>query len=161
MRTPMITDTSQLSRRERQRRERRLSFARAASKTQKRSLGRSTTTETPLHIRARGVAVGAELRDYVRSRTGFKLGKFALRLTRVVVHFEGEAGPGPRGPYTCRFGAFLPGTPEVVASSTARSMRNAFDSAVEVTERAVRRLLERERRARVRSGTLNAVRSER
>lgn len=135
--------------RPRQNRERRDSFATSIPKARKRVIGRSTTRETPLHLRVRGVEVDDALRDYMRVRTGFKLGKYGLNVTRITVRLEDLAGPKGAPAYACRFKVLLPGTREVVVAATDPSARAAFDTAVDATERAVRRLLGRSRAARV------------
>jgi len=135
----------------RQRRERRESFPRTVPKTAKPTIGRSTTRETPLHLRARGLHPNEALRDYVRTRVGFKLGKYASSLTRIIVRFDLAAGlPGTAG-YACRCRVIIPGAREVVVASTGSTPRAAFDSAADAAERAVRRLLERRRRTGQRS----------
>ena len=134
-----------------QRRERRESFATSVPKAHKRHVGRSTTRDTPLHIRARGVEVDEPLREYMRTRTGFKLGRYALNVSRITVRLEDIAGPKGAPAYDCRFKVMLPGTREVVVAATESTARAAFDTAVDATERAVRRLLQRSRGARTRS----------
>ena len=137
--------------RSQQTRERRESFSGSVPKAGKRTLGRSTTLETPLQIRVPVSDVNDTLRDYMRSRAGFKLGKFALSIVRLTVRVE-EAGPSGAPMYDCRFVAMLPGR-QVVVNAREATVRAAFDSAVDATERAVRRRLQRGRARSARPGT--------
>ena len=127
--------------RRQQRRERRDAFPTAIPKARKRGIGRSTTRKTPLHLRSRHVDVDDALRDYMRARVGFKLGKFALHVTRVTVRVEDDAGPKGAPVYRCRFTVVMPGTHEVVVAATESTVRAAFDASVAEVERAVRRAL--------------------
>ena|SRR5688572_8795022 len=131
--------------RSRQTGERRASFPRSVPKAAKRDIGRSTTRETPLQIRARDAEVDDTLRDYMRRRAGFKLGKFALNIVRITVRSEQGAGPNGAPMHDCRFVVVLTDKREVVVAVGDASARAAFDSAVEATERAVRRRLQRGR----------------
>jgi ribosome-associated translation inhibitor RaiA len=128
-----------------QRRQRRESFPRAVPKAVKPTIGRSTTVETPLQLRAPGLDLGEEIREYIRSRVGFKLGKYALSVTRIVVGFERVTESNGNPGYTCRFRVLLPATREVIVEAGGAGIRTAFDLAVDATERAVRRLVERRR----------------
>lgn len=138
--------------RSQQTRERRESFARSVPKATKRVIGRSTTRETPLRIRTPGSNVDDALRDYMRSRAGFKLGKFALSIVRLSVRVEDVAGPSGAPIYDCRFVVVLPGRQIVVAARDS-TVRAAFDAAVAATERAVRRCLQRGRARSARADT--------
>ena len=135
----------------RQRRERRHPFASSIPKAVKRTIGRSTTRETPLTVRARGTDLDDELEAYVRRRVGFKLGKYALFLSAVAIRFDNVAGPKGASAIACRIKVTLPNERQVVVGETDASPRAAFDVAVDATERAVRRLLQRRRGSRTRS----------
>ena len=137
----------------RQQRERRAAFPPNVPRAQKRTVGRSTTRETPLHVRARGVDLDDATREYVRGRTGFKLGKYALHLTRISVRIEDAGGSRGAPAYSCRVKVVLPGTSEVVVAATESSARAAFDVAADAAERAVRRLLGRVQGTRRRAPT--------
>jgi hypothetical protein len=134
----------------RQRRERRDAFASAIPKTAKRAIGRSTTRETPLHVRSRKTPLNGAALDYVRGRVAFKLGKYGLRLTRITVRFDNVSGPKGAPEYVCTFKIVLPNAQQVVVAAAHVSTRAAFDLAVAATERAVRRLLERTETLRTR-----------
>jgi ribosome-associated translation inhibitor RaiA len=131
--------------RSQQTRERRASFAHSVPKATKRVIGRSTTRETLLQIRTRRTTVDDTLRDYMRRRAGFKLGKFALRIVQLTVWVKGVAGPNGAPAYDCCFVVLLPGRREVVVAAADATVRAAFDSAVDATERAVRRRVQRGR----------------
>lgn len=133
----------------RQRRERRAAFARDIPKAVKRAIGPSTTRETPLHVRGRGVELDESLREYIRGRVAFKLGKYGLRLTRITVRIERLSGPGTSA-VSCRFKVVLPNTQTVVVEATHPTTVSAFDMAADATERGVRRLLQRTRKSRAR-----------
>ena len=138
-------DRSPTRKRSQQTSERRESFAESVPKARKRVTGRSTTRETLLQIRTHGTTVDDALRDYMRRRTGFKLGKFALSIVRLTVRITDAAGPNGAPTYRCCFVVLLLGGREVVAAAGDATVRAAFDLAVEATERAVRRRLQRGR----------------
>lgn len=141
---------SYLEKKLRQRSERRQTFARAVPKGVKRTLGRSTTQETPLHLRGRGVELDDSIRDYIRGRVAFKLGKYGLHLTRVTVRIERLSGATATAEYACRFKVVLPNLQQVAIEATHSSARGAFDQAADATERSVRRLLQRTQARRAR-----------
>jgi ribosome-associated translation inhibitor RaiA len=145
------SDRSAGAKKTRQRRERREPFAAGIPKGQKTAIGRSTTRETPLQVRVRGVELDDTMRDYMRARVGFKLGKFALHLTRVTVRLENVAGPKGAPAYACKIKVLLPNASDVVVAATDVTARAAFDLAVDATERSVRRTLGRGRAVRARS----------
>lgn len=149
---PMTTgNRSSNSKRLKQRRERRDAFPSAVPKPNKRAIGRSTTQETPLHVRGVGFRLDDSLRAYIQSRVGFKLGKYALVLTRISVRIQNVAGPKGAPMYACRFKVVVPNTPQTTLTATERTPRSAFDSAADATERAVRRLVGRRQLSRRRS----------
>ncbi|MEX2179279.1 MAG: HPF/RaiA family ribosome-associated protein [Gemmatimonadaceae bacterium] len=135
---------------QRQRQSRRAAFPATIPRTTKASVGRSTTAETPLHVRARGVVISDALRAYVHERTGFKLGKFGLRIARVSIRFEDVSGSTGNAACVCKFKVVLPRHEQVVVALTGGDPRTTFDAAVDATERAVRRSLDRSRNSRKR-----------
>jgi ribosome-associated translation inhibitor RaiA len=132
----------------RQRQERRATFPVAVPKPHKRSIGRSTTAETPLHVRARGLQIDDELREYIRARTSFKLGKYGLSINRITVRLENVAGPKGAPAYSCKFKVLLLMRGDVVLAVIDESARAAFDAAVDAAERAVRKMVSRSRKPR-------------
>lgn len=130
----------------RQRTERRAAFppeVPTRAPRAKRAIGTTTTVETPLLIRGPGLELDAALRPYVRQRTGFKLGKFALSITRVVVAFEWVSGPIGAPLYECRIKVLTREVGDVVVAHRGSSPEAAFATAVSASERAVRRSLDR------------------
>ncbi|MBK6489854.1 MAG: HPF/RaiA family ribosome-associated protein [Gemmatimonadetes bacterium] len=129
-----------------QRKERRAAFAETTPRAIKRAAGATTTSETPLHVRAPGLVLEDGLREYARQRTGFRIGKFGLEITRVSVRFEDISGPKGAPVYDCRIKVVLRTAPDVMVSQSDETQRAAFDKAVGAAERAVRRTLERKDR---------------
>ena len=140
--------TSSREKKARQRGERRQPFAVAIAKSEKRKIGRSTTQQTPLDIRARNLELSVELMTYVARHVSFRLAKYAIHVTRITVRFENVGGPRGAIECVCKFGVVLPGRGSVIVSSVNPNPRAAFDAAVDATERAVRRSLGRSRRLR-------------
>ncbi len=147
----MATKRSLLeAKKKRQRTERRDAFARNTSKPAKRGTGRSTTVETPLHLRVRGLDVDDALREYVGKRVGFKFGKFALDISRISVRFEGLSGSKGEPMRECRLKVVLHQSGPILGSARRKSPQTAFDAAADATERAVRKELDRLRSAKKR-----------
>jgi ribosome-associated translation inhibitor RaiA len=94
------------------------------------------------------VAIGDRLGAYVRKRAGFKLGKFALDITRTTVWFANVSGPKGAPTCSCKFEVVTTGSGRVVVEARAASTREAFDVAADSAEQAVRRLMEKRHRAR-------------
>jgi len=140
----------------RQRRERREPFAHVMPKTVKRQIGRSTSRETPLHIRAHGLELEDALRDYIRQRVGFKLGKFGLDITRASLRFEYLNGETGAPTCECRFKVVLNSANDVTLTAVGASPRAAFNDGVNRIERAVRNELGRRRDLRTRRRRLVA-----
>ncbi|ODT02345.1 MAG: hypothetical protein ABS52_14095 [Gemmatimonadetes bacterium SCN 70-22] len=131
------------SKAERQRRERRASFAEHTPKAVKRALGVTTTTDTPLHVRALGFELESFDREYARERARFKLAKFGMWITRASIRFDDVSGPTGAPTFECRIKVVLRNAPDVVVTWQARTPRAAFDGAIASGERAVRRALEK------------------
>jgi ribosome-associated translation inhibitor RaiA len=140
----------------RQRRERREPFAQVTPKTVKRQVGRSTSRETPLHVRAHGLELEDTLREYIRQRIGFKLGKFGLEITRATVRFENLNGETGAPTCECRFKVLLNSANDVTLTAIGVSPRAAFNEGVNRIERAVREELGRRRVLRTRPKRLVA-----
>lgn len=128
---------------ERQRQERRASFAEANPKGIKRALGATTTSQTPLHVRALGLELESLDREYARERARFRLGKFGLRITRASIRFEDLSGATGAPTFECRIKVVLRNAPDVVVTWQAQTPRAAFNGAIASGERAVRRALEK------------------
>lgn len=126
-----------------QRRERRAPFAEHTPKGVKRALGVTTTSETPLHVRAQGLELSSGDREYARDRARFKLGKFGMAMTRASVRFDDVSGPIGAPAIECRIKVMLRNSSDVVVTWQGRTPRTALDGAIASTERAVRRALEK------------------
>lgn len=128
-----------------QRDQRREPLADGLSKTVKREAGRTSASNTPVRFLGLGRTVDPErhLSTYCRSRLGFKLGKFASRITRVSVRFVDHSGPIGKPTIACRITSSLVTGHEVVVEKQRESHRVAFDASADAHERAVRRQLER------------------
>lgn len=126
---------------------RRAGFATKTSQPAKKSLGRTLASETPLSIRRQGVPADEAFDAIIRKRVGFKLGKFALHLTRVSVRLEDMAGPKGKPCIACRIKTTVPSGESVVVEVREPDAHAAFDLALDAHERAVRRMLERKGRS--------------
>jgi ribosome-associated translation inhibitor RaiA len=89
--------------------------------------------------------VDEELREYVHQRAGFKLGKYAPQVDRISVRFEDLNGPKGGPDSRCAVKVALSRHESVVVEVVEADYRQAFDHAMDATERAVRRTLERVR----------------
>lgn len=105
--------------------------------------GKTTAPETPLALRARGVEVDDELREYIAKRAGFKLGKFAPRIERTSIRLEDIAGAKGAPAKRCAITVSVSRHESVVVEIVDYDHRAAFDHAIDSVERAVRRSLER------------------
>ena len=114
-------------------------------KSSKRELGRTDTPRVPAYIRAVGVELRRDDRDYIRRKLGMKLGKFSTSIERVSVRVKDVNGPRGGVDQACRVKVVLGGLPSVVFESKAAALRVAIDAALAGTERAVRRTLQRRR----------------
>lgn len=135
--------TSRIDTKRRQRDERRAPFAEATPKAAKRDVGTSTTSQTPMQVRAPGLTLEEGLRDFARSRSGFKLGKFGLEITRVTLSFQDVSGPKGAKRFSCRVKVLLRHAGEVVVTNEGESQRAAFTAAIDAGSRAVRRALDK------------------
>ena len=125
--------------------ERRAPFEETASTSKSPPAGRTTTRQTPLSIRSKGVQLDDEDREHIRVRLGFKLGKFATRIGRIVVRLVDESGPTGAPLIACRIDVSLDPVKDVFMEQRHETLRGAIDLAVDRTERAVRRTLQKDR----------------
>ena len=125
--------------------ERRAPFEETAAKLTSPPLGRTTTRQTPLSIRSKGVELDEDEREHIRVRLGFKLGKFATRIGRIVVRVVDESGPTGAPLIACRVDVSLDPVRDVFMEQRHPTLRGAIDLAVDRTERAVRRALQKDR----------------
>lgn len=106
--------------------------------------GRTGAEETPLTLRSRDVPLSDAMREYVHTRAGFRLGRFARKIERVSVRFDqvrriGEASPAVR----CRIKVVVSRLQSVVAEATAPTARAAFGDAIAASARWVKHLQKR------------------
>ncbi len=128
---------------QRQRRERREPFALVTPKGAKRTLGVTTTSDTPLHVRALGFELATGDREYARDRVRFKLGKYGMAMTRASVRFDDVSGPTGAPAIECRIKDMLRNAADVIVTWQGRTPRAALDGAIGSAERVVRRAMER------------------
>ena len=105
--------------------------------------GRTDAPATPVVIREKGVVLEDSLRDYIRQRVGFKLGKFAESIERVSVRLEDLNGPKGSPAERCALKVVITRHESVMVEVVDAEYRVAFDAALDAGERAVRRTLER------------------
>ncbi|NUP07149.1 MAG: HPF/RaiA family ribosome-associated protein [Polyangiaceae bacterium] len=118
------------------------SFARDNPKEIKPILGRTKTSNTPLHIHSK-FHVEEGFREYIREHLGRALDPFTNRIERVLVHFEDING-SKRGLDTlCRVKVSIGHDEPVIIEEVGDDARVAFDTAVHRTARNVQRHIER------------------
>lgn len=122
---------------------RRAPMGTAANLAPRTQRGRTDAPATPVAVRARGVEVDDAFDAYIRTRCGFKLGKFATAIERVSVRLEDVSGPTGAPAVRCAVKVALSLHESVVVQVVEREGRPAFDAAIDATERAVRRTIER------------------
>jgi len=120
------------------------------ARSMKRLGDRTAAAQTPAHIRVVGVPLDRADQDYLRRKLGRKLGKFAPAIERTSVRIEDANGPRGGIDKRCEIKVVLSGLPSVVVTEQHDSLQAAMDRALDRTERAVRRALERKRMKPVR-----------
>jgi len=120
-------------------------FATTVSRADRRVGGRTSAARTPLALRTSGLSVDPELRDHIRRRLGWRLGKFAPHIERLTVRFEDVNGPRGGIDVACRIKVVMSRLPSVVVTELAKNAAKAFDRADDRVERAVRRAIGRAR----------------
>ncbi|HEY9450062.1 MAG TPA: CBS domain-containing protein [Gemmatimonadaceae bacterium] len=111
----------------------------ALPRASKRGMGRTEAPLTPANIRALGMELDQDARDYMRSKLGKKLGKYATSIERITVRLRDVNGPRGGVDRSCRIKVVLSGLPSVVFEAQGASAGAAFDSALDGAERSVRR----------------------
>jgi ribosome-associated translation inhibitor RaiA len=114
-----------------------------ANQVPRNERGKTTAPDTPVSVRARGVEVDQELRDYIAVRAGFKLGKFATSIERISVRLEDISGPKGAPAQRCAIKVVLSRHESIVVEVVDTDHRTAFDHTIDSVERAVRRSLDR------------------
>lgn len=109
--------------------------------------GHTNAAETPLTIRARDVEITGAAREYIESRAGFRLSRFARPIERVSVRFDRVRSAGTSAPsIRCRIKIVVSRLQSVVVEGTARTVEAAFGDALDASSRWVNHLRERRRR---------------
>jgi len=111
----------------------------------KRRAGRSAGDGRSADVRTTGVPISPRDRVYIRRRLGMKLRKFSSSIERVTVRVEDVNGPRGGVDKVCKAKVVLAGLPSVVVERKEHDIRAAVDGALDATERAVRRVLDRRR----------------
>lgn len=124
---------------------RRIPFAVSGEASMEPRSGRTTTSQTPLHIHSPGVPLDPTAMDYVRQRLGFKLGKFALRIRDIELHLKDENGPKGTPTVGCSILVHLDAVGDILVEHRSSATRAAFDITLDRAERAVRRALQKHR----------------
>jgi len=135
-----------LARSRRERTQRRAPMGSAANVRSRATRGRTSGSETPLAIIAPDLGPDHAFREHARRRAGFRLGKLAYSIDRVTVRLHRISGPKGAPAYRCRFKVMLPRFETIIVEEVERVPQDAFDLALDVAERAVRRALARRRR---------------
>jgi ribosome-associated translation inhibitor RaiA len=104
---------------------------------------RYASSDIPANIRTAGAPIDAGDRAYLRRKLGAKLGKFARAVERVTVRVRDVNGPRGGVDKACTIKVVLTGLPSVVVEQKHASLQAAMDAALQRTERAVRRSVER------------------
>lgn len=134
------------------RKSRRAPMGVAAAEQPRAERGKTTSPETPLTLRTRGVEVDDELRVYIAKRAGFKLGKFALEIERTTVRLEDISGPKGAPARRCSVNVTLSRHESVVVEIVDYDHKAAFDHAMDSVSCAVSRALAKDKtKARRRS----------
>lgn len=107
--------------------------------------GRTMAPRTALAIRTSGLPIDTDLRDRIRLRLGWRLGKFAPRIERLTVRFEDVNGPRGGRDISCKIKVVISGLPSVVVSEIAGDAHEAFDRLDDRVERVVRSAIQRAR----------------
>lgn len=129
-------------------------FPGTVARSARRSLGRTETAATPLHLRARHVDVERWLGGYVRQRAGRRLGKHSRHIQRATVRFTDVNGPKRGVDIECRLTILLEGASPILVEARGTGPREAFDKALNAAEVALTRALERQNRRRPRQRVL-------
>jgi len=101
-----------------------------------------------LNIHDQGLTVDAAVRERVKLRLGFALGRFEEHIGQVSVHLTDVNGPRGGEDKRCRVVVEVLGHDQVVVEDTDCDVRVAIDRAADRVGQAVRRKLNRARTVR-------------
>lgn len=121
-------------------------------KALKRTGTRTRQSGIPANIRADGITVDDDDRDYIRRRLGEKLARYASVIERVSVRLRDINGPRGGDDVQCRIKVVLSGLPSVTVERTAAAFRPALAGALSSAEESVRRAQQRKRTRPLRVG---------
>lgn len=134
--------------------ERRAPMGVKTFETDRASRGRTTSTETPVHLRVAASSVSVD-REWLQQRLGFKLGKFATRIDRVDVILSDESGSKGKPTVRATLQLVIPHKDPIAVTARAETAQSAISAALRSSERTMRRSIERrattKRRAAARS----------
>ena len=99
----------------------------------------------PANIRTSGVRLSREDRLYIRSKLGMRLSKFSPAIERVTVRVGDVNGPRGGIDKVCTAKVVLSGLPSMVVERKDQDVRAAINGALQATERAVRKVVQRRR----------------
>jgi putative sigma-54 modulation protein len=99
----------------------------------------------PVHVRAVGVELGDDEREYIGQKLAMKLAKFGTMVERASVRVEDVNGPRGGVDKVCRVKVVLFGLPTVVVEQADEAQHAAVDGAMGRTDIAVARSLARRR----------------
>ncbi len=108
-----------------------------------------------IHVYARNVRVTPSLLEFIERRLGFALGRFASRVSKVVVRLGDLNGPRGGVDQQCRIEARLVASARKTTQGQGESMEAAICSAVDRIAGVVRKNLSRRRTFRIRMGRRN------
>ena len=111
----------------------------------KQNVGNVSGPEMPVYIRAVGVVLEPEDRQYLRKKLTQKLHKFASTVERTSVRIKDLNGPRGGVDKSCRIKVVLHGLPSIVVEEQHESLHAVMDAALTGTERAVRRAIDQRR----------------
>ena len=111
----------------------------------RKTLGRTEAPLVPAHIRAFGVDVDDDTRDYIRRKLGMKLGKFAMAIERVSVRVRDVNGPRGGVDHDCQVKVVLSGLASVMAQAQNVALAAAIDQAIAAAAGSVKRSVQRRR----------------
>jgi ribosome-associated translation inhibitor RaiA len=116
--------------------------------------GHTGAEETPLTVKTRGVDLSDAMREYVQTRAGFRLSRFARPIERVSVRFDRVRSIDGSAPSVrCRIKVVVSRLQSVMAEGTARTPTLAFNGALNASSRWVNHLRERRRKLTRRRAT--------
>lgn len=98
-----------------------------------------------VEIRSRAVALEAEMKESIRRRIGFVLGRYADRIRTVHVRIEDENGPKGGVDILCRVTVRGDGIGELHVEDRDRDPRVLIDRAIQRAGRSVARVVDRGR----------------